>query len=195
MFDDCFLTVTPCRRTSSGSCGSATASRFCTNTWAWSRLVPMLNVMVSEYPPSAEQVEDMYIMFSTPLTCCSIGAATVSATTWALAPGYWQLTLTVGGAIGGYIAIGSDQRARPPASVIAIDRTVAKIGRSMKKRENTGVTRSLMASCRWLVAGTVRSVPAAQRWMGWGRSPLRRGLNGPSGRGGLRPWRVPPTPW
>ena len=48
-------------------------------------------------------------MFSTPLTCCSIGAATVSATTWALAPGYWQVTLTVGGAIGGYIAIGSDQ--------------------------------------------------------------------------------------
>ena len=51
----------------------------------------------------------MYIMFSTPLTCCSIGAATVSATTWALAPGYWQVTFTVGGAIGGYIAIGSVQ--------------------------------------------------------------------------------------
>ena len=49
----------------------------------------------------------MYIMFSTPLTCCSIGAAIVSATTWALAPGYWQVTFTVGGAIGGYIAIGS----------------------------------------------------------------------------------------
>src|SRR6516165_10581040 len=80
----------------------------------------------------------MYIMFSTPLTCCSIGAATVSATTWALAPGYWQVTTTVGGAIGGYIAIGSDQSAIAPASVITIDRTVAKIGRSMKKRENTG---------------------------------------------------------
>ena len=26
-------------------------------------------------------------MFSTPLTCCSIGAATVSSTSWALAPG------------------------------------------------------------------------------------------------------------
>src|SRR5580704_4473266 len=83
----------------------------------------------------------MYIMFSTPLTCCSIGAATVSATTWALAPGYWQVTLTVGGAIGGYIAMGNAQSDSPPASVIAIDRTVAKIGRSMKKRENTGWAR------------------------------------------------------
>ena len=31
--------------------------------------------------------DDMYSIFSTPTTCCSIGAATVSATTWALAPG------------------------------------------------------------------------------------------------------------
>ena len=37
--------------------------------------------------PSLVHCEDMYIMPSTPLTCCSIGAATVSATTWALAPG------------------------------------------------------------------------------------------------------------
>src|SRR5262245_5394124 len=83
----------------------------------------------------------MYIMFSTPLTCCSIGAATVSETTWALAPGYWQVTITVGGAIWGYMAMGRAQSAIPPASVIAIDRTVAKIGRSMKKRENTALAR------------------------------------------------------
>jgi len=30
---------------------------------------------------------DMYSMFSTPLICCSMGVATVSATTCALAPG------------------------------------------------------------------------------------------------------------
>ena len=36
-------------------------------------------------------------MFSTPLTSCSIGAATVSATTLALAPGYVVVTETVGG--------------------------------------------------------------------------------------------------
>ncbi len=61
----------------------------------------------------------------------------VSATTWALAPGYWQVTDTVGGAIRGNMAIGKFTSARPPASVIVIDRTDAKIGRSMKKRVNT----------------------------------------------------------
>src|SRR5436189_167358 len=39
----------------------------------------------------------MYIMRSTPLTCCSIGAATASATSLALAPGELQVTATVGG--------------------------------------------------------------------------------------------------
>src|ERR1700682_3540935 len=48
-------------------------------------------------------------MFSTPLICCSSGATTVAATTSALAPGYWPLTLTTGGAISGYWATG-----RPP---------------------------------------------------------------------------------
>src|SRR4051794_2963936 len=74
-------------------------------------------------------------MPSTPLTCCSIGAATVSETTWALAPGYLQLTVTEGGAIWGYWASGRLNMAMPPASVMTIDRTDAKIGRSMKNRE------------------------------------------------------------
>ena len=51
------------------------------------RSTPSLKVTVSVYVPSLVHCDDMYIMFSTPLTCCSIGAATVSATTWALAPG------------------------------------------------------------------------------------------------------------
>src|SRR6516162_9750895 len=79
----------------------------------------------------------MYIMPSTPLTCCSIGAATVSATTRALAPGYDADTSTVGGAISGYCATGRVTRATPPPSVMNMDSTEAKIGRSMKKRENT----------------------------------------------------------
>ena len=45
-------------------------------------------------------------MPSTPLICCSNGAATVSATTSADAPGYLALTTTVGGAISGYSEIG-----------------------------------------------------------------------------------------
>src|SRR5438128_12632676 len=76
-------------------------------------------------------------MPSTPLTCCSMGAATVSATTCALAPGYAAETSTVGGAISGYWAIGKVNSAMPPPKVITMDRTEAKIGRLMKKRENT----------------------------------------------------------
>ena len=36
--------------------------------------------------PSFEEFEDMYIMPSTPLTCCSIGTVTELSTTSALAP-------------------------------------------------------------------------------------------------------------
>jgi len=45
-------------------------------------------------------------MFSTPLTCCSIGSATVSIKVRALAPGYRVATCTVGGTTSGYCAIG-----------------------------------------------------------------------------------------
>ena len=44
--------VTPSRRTSSGSRGSAMATRFCTSTCALSRSVPSLNVIVSVIAPS-----------------------------------------------------------------------------------------------------------------------------------------------
>lgn len=43
--------------------------------------VPTSKVTVRLYVPSLALVEEMYSMFSTPLTSCSIGAATVSATT------------------------------------------------------------------------------------------------------------------
>ena len=45
-------TVTPSRRTSSGSRGSAIATRFCTSTWAMSRSVPSAKVTVSDSWPS-----------------------------------------------------------------------------------------------------------------------------------------------
>src|SRR5580658_7644815 len=107
-------------------------------TWARFKSTPSLNVIVRLYEPSLVHCDAMYIMFSTPLTCCSMGAATVSATTWALAPGYEQSTDTLGGETCGYCAIGSATSDSPPASVITIDKTAAKIGRSIKKRENTG---------------------------------------------------------
>src|SRR3954468_23427893 len=75
-------------------------------------------------------------MPSAPLTCSSIGVVTLCSTTWALAPGNVAATCTVGGLICGYCEIGSPGKASPPASTITIDRTAAKIGRSMKNTEN-----------------------------------------------------------
>ena len=48
-------------------------------------------------------------MFSTPLTSCSIGVATVSAMTSGGAPGYEARTMIVGGTTSGYWATGSDR--------------------------------------------------------------------------------------
>src|SRR5215813_966223 len=71
-------------------------------------------------------------MPSTPLICSSIGAATVSAITFGLAPGYCARTTTDGGTTSGYSEIGICRSARRPATKISTDRTPAKIGRSMK---------------------------------------------------------------
>src|SRR4051812_21275947 len=74
-------------------------------------------------------------MPSTPLTSCSIGEATVSERTLASAPGYVVVTWTVGGGIWGYCSIGRTKTVTAPMSMVMIARTLAKIGRSMKKRE------------------------------------------------------------
>ena len=87
MSGDRFLTVTPMALTMSGSVGWAMATRFCTSTWAMFGSVPTAKVTSRMYEPSLLLCDDMYSMFSTPTTCCSIGAATVSAMIRALAPG------------------------------------------------------------------------------------------------------------
>src|SRR6185437_9589913 len=74
-------------------------------------------------------------MFSTPLICCSIGVATVEATTSALAPGYCPDTVMTGGAISGYCATGRRENDTAPRITKTIETTAAKIGRSMKKWE------------------------------------------------------------
>src|SRR5882762_9575739 len=74
-------------------------------------------------------------MFSMPLTSCSMGVATVSASTFGFAPGYTARTTTVGGAISGYCAMGNWNTLIPPTSTITMERTAAKIGRRMKKWE------------------------------------------------------------
>src|SRR5262245_8947021 len=137
---DFFLTVMPRRLTRSGRIGWARLTRFCTSTWAMFRSVPTLKVIVSAYEPSFAHCDDMYIIPSTPLTCCSMGAATAWATSCALAPGYVHVTCTVGGVTGGNCAIASRYIEIPPASVVTIDSTLAKIGRLMKNREITVVS-------------------------------------------------------
>src|SRR2546430_1443098 len=97
-------------------------------------------------------------MFSTPLICCSSGVTTESATTSALAPGYWPVKLTTGGAISGYWAIGSRPKETSPRITNTSDTTPAKIGRSMKKREmrmgrsgaSVGLARRGCGGCRTL---------------------------------------------
>src|ERR1043166_7476586 len=99
-------------------------------------------------------------MPSTPETCASMGAATVSCTVLALAPGYNAVTCTVGGVTSGYCATGNVHTATNPASVMTTEITVAKIGRSMKKRENT-----------YRLHGSL--VPST----GFGASPASRGVH------------------
>src|SRR5262245_23410154 len=70
----------------------------------------------------------------------------LSETTSALAPGKLQSTCAVGGVMGGYMAIGNQRADSAPASVMTIDRTAAKIGRSMKKREITDGFRMVFSS-------------------------------------------------
>ena len=75
-------------------------------------------------------------MPSTPFICCSSGEATVSAMTFGLAPGNAARTTTVGGTTPGNSLIGSWKSASSPPTTISSERTIAKIGRVMKKDEN-----------------------------------------------------------
>ena len=75
-------------------------------------------------------------MFSTPLISCSSGAATVSAITFGLAPGYVARTTTEGGTTSGYWLMGRFHTAIAPVMNTIAERTAAKIGRSMKNCAN-----------------------------------------------------------
>src|SRR5437763_8283940 len=66
----------------------------------------------------------------------SRGGPTVWASTVGLAPGYTARAVIVGGVTSGYSLIASARIDRRPAARMISDRTTAKIGRSMKKREN-----------------------------------------------------------
>ncbi len=82
-----FCTTSPWRDTSAGRSGRARWTRLLTLMAFWSGLVPISNVTVRFIVPEPVDVESWYSMFSTPLICCSSGAATVAATVSAVAPG------------------------------------------------------------------------------------------------------------
>ena len=68
-----------------------------------------------------------------PFSCNSTGDAMVDAITSALAPLYEAFTITCGGVIDGYSSYGSVVKEISPASIIAIEITIANLGLLTKK--------------------------------------------------------------
>src|SRR5437762_10861035 len=103
-------------------------------------------------------------MCGTPLIAFSSGDATVSSSTLADAPGYVAVTVTTGGAISGYWAIGRLRIADKPASTRNTEITAAKIGRSIKKRENmSGYPRVIFSRARTALLRRRRAGPLKSR--------------------------------
>src|SRR5712691_6939646 len=71
-------------------------------------------------------------MLSTPLICCSRGAATACSSVWASAPTYVANTWISGGAILGNWAVGRRSTVMPPTITMRIAITMATMGRLMK---------------------------------------------------------------
>src|SRR3989441_10737296 len=132
MSNERFCTMTPLRRTSSGSRGSAICTRLLTLNTDWSTLVPGSKVAVICSVPLEDEVELKKDSFSTPDNCSSMGAATVRDSVSALAPGYEVVISTVGGAISGYWETASSLAATRPARTMMIAMTAANTGRWMK---------------------------------------------------------------
>ena len=89
-----------------------------------------------------------------PLSCSSMGAATVLERVSALAPGKVAVTTTVGGAICGYCAIGNCTAAVSPASTMIMDKTDANIGRVIKNLVMRLPADELSYSlARWFLSG------------------------------------------
>ena len=129
-----FCITRPVRRTSSGKRGRAIFTRLLTLKVAWSTSVPTSKVAVIVNVPLESALELKYSRSSTPLSCSSMGAATVFARVSALAPGKVAVINTVGGAICGYCSMGNCIAAASPARKMIMDTTDAKMGRVMKNR-------------------------------------------------------------
>jgi hypothetical protein len=82
--------------------------------------------------PLALEYDCMYCNPSAPLMLISSGVVTERITIAAVAPGYCEVTVTVGGEICGYCAIGSVGIVTSPASNTTKLSTAAKCGRFRK---------------------------------------------------------------
>ncbi len=103
-----------------------------------SGLVPGANVAVMLTWPDELLDEEKYKRLSMLVSCCSMTCVTEFCTVCAEAPGKLAETVTAGGAIVGYCAIGSVRTDRNPATMMTMAMTQAKMGRSMKKRAMAG---------------------------------------------------------
>src|SRR6202012_3729071 len=121
-------TATPRRLATDGNKGVAILTRFCTSRVAISISVPILNVTFICIRPLLVLLLCMYSMPGVPLTCCSMGVATVCSTVWASAPVNWAFTCTSGGVISGYWSMGRMTIQIVPVSTSTMDITIAVTG-------------------------------------------------------------------
>ena len=107
MLPELFSTLTPWFCTACGSCESVRSTPCCTLVWSVVGSVPRANVHVMALVPLALEYDCMYCRPSAPLMLISSGVVTERITISAVAPGYCDVTVTVGGEIWGYCEIGS----------------------------------------------------------------------------------------
>src|ERR1041385_894630 len=103
-------------------------TRFCTSSVAMLISVPTSKVTVMTLWPLLVLLLDMYDMPGDPLICVSMAVVVVCSTVCASAPVNIPVTLTVGGVMSGYWAIGNVAIAMRPTSTITTDVTMAVTG-------------------------------------------------------------------
>src|SRR4029078_13659037 len=90
-----------------------------------------------------------------------MAAAAVSATPFELAPGYVQLTCTVGGVISGYWATGRMKTAMLPISTMITEIPAQNMGGLIK---NFAKVFSAPANCRLIASWRQASLAGASGW-------------------------------
>ncbi len=90
--------------------------------------MPDLNTILITLVPSLPETEDIYAIPGTPLMALSKGVTTAFTHVSALAPVYFVVTVTSGGAILGNCVMGNCVKAIIPSNKIKIEITIDKTG-------------------------------------------------------------------